>query len=811
MNGKLHIGFLFLGIVLFVGLAYADNGYDGFCGDGICDEFLEENFETCPEDCPPPEEPPPEEEGFCGDWICQEHLGENPETCPEDCGEIPPEEPEEEDWDGDGIPNADDQCPDEPETYNDFEDEDGCPDEVPEEPEEEPGEDTGPTTIIIFVDPFEHDPELPIRVRVIAEDPDGISGIIIIIDDEPVHECIDEFECEFEGGPYPHPPHIGTVVIDGKGIESYTDEKEPGMPEDLNVTLICDDSDGGKNYGQWGFVTTAKKGAVHPGSGFDKCINSTYLQEFYCDENGFMASEIYKCPVGCCNGACGTDPDNDGIIGKCDNCPNTYNPKQEDNDSDSVGDACDKCASYNPSQKDTDKDGIPDACDNCPYNASTNQTDTDKDGWGDICDNCPNYPNYPQLDVDNDGRGNACDCLDNASGGDENGIDCGGKYCPPCSVCTTGAKWAPSDTPCKNHWPTNDGPTIGMNTQSDSCNLVEVCHPELDYIVADAINCCEHADYKNIFTGHREAGKESACNYARTSSGLNLNYNPTTFKKCLGLYGIRSLGSSAVYMQGYFHGEWCCLGSEKFCPSGCSDYKVNPAAWEMGTSKSCIGPGGARPDFKMGGHRCEYKYFLWETWGKPGYWNSDTNWKSNSDSVLDAPAHASINRLSTGTCVDYSFALTTILRKMGYSKDDALSVNGKGHGYNLVKFPGDTKWHYVDTVGNSGGGVLTNPNSHCCKGTPSSCSIITDSTVCTEVGCSWTGSSCSGTPPKYSCALSFGLDTEADCKTVNGCEWKVCGYDYCRNMKEGCSNDYHSQSKSNCPLNTQITGCEVVP
>jgi parallel beta-helix repeat protein len=72
---------------------------------------------------------------------------------------------------------------------------------------------------------------------------------------------------------------------------------------------------------------------------------------------------------------------------------------------------------------------------------------------------------------------------------------------------------------------------------------------------------------------------------------------------------------------------------------------------------------------------------------------------------VDLPTHASVNRLSTGTCVDYSFALTTMLRKAGYSKDDVLSVNGEGHGYNLLRFPGEPKWHYVDTVGNNGGGV----------------------------------------------------------------------------------------------------------
>ncbi len=45
------------------------------------------------------------------------------------------------DSDGDGIPDSEDRCPDQPETFNDYQDEDGCPDEVP--PEEPTGGEDG--------------------------------------------------------------------------------------------------------------------------------------------------------------------------------------------------------------------------------------------------------------------------------------------------------------------------------------------------------------------------------------------------------------------------------------------------------------------------------------------------------------------------------------------------------------------------------------------------------------------------------------------------------------------------------------------
>ena len=121
----------------------------------------------------------------------------------------------------------------------------------------------------------------------------------------------------------------------------------------------------------------------------------------------------------------GTDPDGDGILTidiNPDNCPNVFNPGQEDTngfeDGITEGDACedvdgdgfdattDNCPNIaNPSQLDTDGDGEGNACDtdddgdgildlapdNCPliYDTSNVCTDTDNDGIGDSDDNCP--------------------------------------------------------------------------------------------------------------------------------------------------------------------------------------------------------------------------------------------------------------------------------------------------------------------------------------------------------------------------------------------------------------------------------------
>lgn len=115
------------------------------------------------------------------------------------------------------------------------------------------------------------------------------------------------------------------------------------------------------------------------------------------------------------------DADGDGIPDTTDNCPNTYNPDQEDSDGDNIGNLCD-ATPYGP---DTDGDGHPDLQDNCPNVANPDQLDSNGDGRGDACpisetdtdgdgiidaeDNCPNLANTDQLDWDNDGIGDVCD------------------------------------------------------------------------------------------------------------------------------------------------------------------------------------------------------------------------------------------------------------------------------------------------------------------------------------------------------------------------------------------------------------------
>ena len=115
------------------------------------------------------------------------------------------------------------------------------------------------------------------------------------------------------------------------------------------------------------------------------------------------------------------DPDMDGVIDPCDNCPNDSDPGQEDGDGDEVGDVCD----------------------NCPDDSNPGQEDGDADEVGDVCDNCDLF-NPDQLDCQPNGTGDVCDIADGTSDDcNENGVPDDCETLPPSeipgSTCDDGA------------------------------------------------------------------------------------------------------------------------------------------------------------------------------------------------------------------------------------------------------------------------------------------------------------------------------------------------------------------------------------
>ncbi len=192
------------------------------------------------------------------------------------------------------------------------------------------------------------------------------------------------------------------------------------------------------------------------------------------------------------NGGTCVDTDDDGYgdpghpENDCeeDNCPNFYNPNQEDYDSDSVGDSCDNCLSYfNPLQEDADSDFVGDSCDNCLAQFNPDQDDDDGDTVGDSCDNCIAHFNPDQEDNDGDTIGDSCDnCLThiNPLQEDSDG-DALGDSCDNCMV---------TINPLQED---DDGDTIG-----DSCdNCIAHFNPDQEDNDGDTIgdscdNCLTH-------------------------------------------------------------------------------------------------------------------------------------------------------------------------------------------------------------------------------------------------------------------------------------------------------------------------------
>jgi len=107
------------------------------------------------------------------------------------------------DTDQDKIKNCLDKCPNEAENYNQYQDDDGCPDETPK-----PEDTTSPTVTINYTPPTVNTAS-NITFRAIAQDNTSVNEIIIYVNGAQVKGCAPPdfaqgfWRCEYSGGPYP--------------------------------------------------------------------------------------------------------------------------------------------------------------------------------------------------------------------------------------------------------------------------------------------------------------------------------------------------------------------------------------------------------------------------------------------------------------------------------------------------------------------------------------------------------------------------------------------------------------------------------
>ncbi|MBI5047280.1 hypothetical protein HZC07_06140, partial [Candidatus Micrarchaeota archaeon] len=283
---------------------------------------------------------------------------------------------------------------------------------------------------------------------------------------------------------------------------------------------------------------------------------------------------------------------------------------------------------------------------------------------------------------------------------------------------STSSIYYPSDTSCTNKWPYDGQSNVGYNNDIGACHAVEVCDDSLDYLLSDAESCCNaQGSYSPNPTKNRgyDYSKSDACTQAIQDTK---NKNPmvslsseSSMKVCKTAYLVRSIGSKAIYMKDYYTGEACCKDAS-FC-SGSPHFTAAP--WPQS-------------NIKFNELWCYYwDYGIFGKSARNGWYNSDSDPTQNNVALADIPTHASVNTMNTGTCVDYSFLVTTVLRKAGYTKSQIMSVSAPGHLYNLVWIPGASKYEFIDTVGNTGGDFFTGPGWTWNSGGPQShCTYASD-------------------------------------------------------------------------------------
>jgi hypothetical protein len=272
------------------------------------------------------------------------------------------------DSDNDKIKNCIDKCPTEKESYNSYQDEDGCPDKNPEEKPK------------LDITVFPQNPKKGEKFKVSATASGaGITAIDIIINGKKVKEC-KGISCSFEGVASEDSPAVGGIALNDVGnlgsagrlpwgeqpsaCRDTDDGRKPSVAGSVTVgttriedgviylpptyfdTCVANNSiieyfcegDAVKNATQGcGICTRApgmvlEDGSVMPLSGDycecrdsdgrnyftqgttttysgltqDHCYDSNMVIELYCDENNMPASESYSCPNAstCLNGAC---------------------------------------------------------------------------------------------------------------------------------------------------------------------------------------------------------------------------------------------------------------------------------------------------------------------------------------------------------------------------------------------------------------------------------------------------------------------------------------------------------------------------
>jgi len=245
------------------------------------------------------------------------------------------------DDDNDGIVDSSDSCPLQPETFNGYQDTDGCPDTPPPSAPASPPP-TTPSTPPPTTPSTTPPPTTPSTPTQPATTPPSTQTSSIDYDNDGISDNSDN------------------CVLDSNPDQKNTDGDALGD--------VCDSDD--------------DNDAIPDAT--DQCPLEAETFNGFEDEDGCPESvtttqqESSQALVG--------DFDGDSIADEIDNCLIDSNPDQMDTDGDGLGDVCDTDDGPTVTADDMDGDGIRDGLDNCLTISNPSQTNNDGDSQGDACD-----------------------------------------------------------------------------------------------------------------------------------------------------------------------------------------------------------------------------------------------------------------------------------------------------------------------------------------------------------------------------------------------------------------------------------------
>ncbi|MBI2486545.1 MAG: thrombospondin type 3 repeat-containing protein [Deltaproteobacteria bacterium] len=258
------------------------------------------------------------------------------------------------DADGDGVPDIQNNCPDDPNPDQTNTDGDGQGDACDADIDGD-GVLNGNDNCPLNVNPNQADTDSD-GVGNVCDDDDDNDSVLDNNDNCPLNANPDQINTDGDGS-----GDACDADDDNDGVSDSSDNCPLTFPGDADQTdtdgdgNACDEDDDGDGVND----DTDNCPLDH---NFDQANNDG-------DNNGDI---------------CDADDDNDSVPDGSDNCPFTANTNQADSDGDGQGNVCDG---------DADGDDVPNEGDNCPLNPNADQSDLDEDGLGDVCDD----------DIDGDG------------------------------------------------------------------------------------------------------------------------------------------------------------------------------------------------------------------------------------------------------------------------------------------------------------------------------------------------------------------------------------------------------------------------